>query len=255
MSGRRTILGLSLLCALFVCAISAASASAVGTTAFTCVQGPTPQFVDEHCTSEGPGTKKFEHVEIAVGTTTEITATNDTTGTTDPVVIHSILGGVEFTIDANKVHLTGSCKNETVGEVMQNHCKDVVIAFSELSVTPAALKCSVLAGEIKTNKITTVTREEGGTKGAGVNHVPEGAGTPFAEFKIGGAECKLGKEFTIKLAGNFVGVPSGATVQYTEKSTKGEGAEGLFIGKSPASLTGVLTERMLGGNPTSLTTK
>jgi hypothetical protein len=256
MSGRRTIVGLALLGALFVCAISASSASAAGTTAFTCVsvfEGA--QFEDEHCKTPKAGGSGFKHEEIEVGKTTEITTTNNVTGaTTETAVIHSILGGVEFTIDSQEVHATGSCKNETVGEVMQWHCKKVFATFTKLAVTPASLKCEVVGGELKTKEMTAVTRETVGGKGPGLNYVPEAPGTVFMEFEIGGAECKLGKP-TIKVTGNAVGKPSGATLTFDEASTKGEGTEGLFIGKSSASVTGVATARMVGGNPIVATKK
>jgi hypothetical protein len=257
MNGRKAVLGVALLGALFVCALGAASASAKGTTAFTCVKtGIEPQFVDEHCTQESFGTKEFKHQEIPAGETTEVTATNNVTGSeTSTAVMHLILGGIEFTIDATNVSATGSCKNETVGEVMQWHCKEVVATFTGLTVTPASLKCEVLTGEIKTKSMTVLTRETAGGKGPGLNYTPEaGAGTSFARFEIGGASCKLGKP-AIEAVGNVIGKPNGATLTFDEASTKGEAGEGLFIGKAPASVTGVATGRMLGGNPITVTKK
>jgi hypothetical protein len=261
MNGRKAVLGVALLGALFVCALGAASASAKGTTAFTCVsvfEGA--QFEDEHCKTPKAGGSGFKHEEIEVGKTTEVTATNNVTGaTTELAIIHLTVGGVESTIHSQEVHATGSCKNETVGEVMQNHCKKVFAAFKKLSVTPASLKCEVLTGEIKTSELTSVTRETETGKGPGVNFVPAaGAGTPFAEFKVGGASCAVGKEVTIKVTGNAVGVPNGATLNFTEASTKGTApGEGLSIGKASASVTGVATGRTAGagGNPITVTKK
>jgi hypothetical protein len=261
MTGRRTIVGLSLLCALFVCAISASSASAAGTTAFTCVPELGGEWEDEHCkVNVGKGKGNFEHEEIAVGTTTEITSTNNVTGSeTSTAVLHSILGGVEFTIDSEEVHATGSCKNETVGEVMQNHCKKVKVNYKKLKVTPESLKCKVtgpVEGEITTKELTSVTRETETGKGPGVNFTPEAPATLFAEFVLGGPECKLGAAVTIKVTGNAVGKISGATLTFDEASTKGTATgEGLFIGKSAASYTGVQTVRMVGGNPITITKK
>jgi hypothetical protein len=257
MTGRRTIVGLSLLCALFVCAISASSASA-GTTAFTCVPVPSgAQFTDEHCLTKGTG-KGFIHEEITVGTTTEITSTNDKTGTPEPAVLHSILGGIEFTIDSEEVHATGSCKNELAadGVTMQNHCKKVFVTYKKLKVTPESLKCEVITGQIKTEELTSVTRQTVTGKGPGVNFTPQAPATVFAKFTLGPkATCKLG-EPTIEVKGNAVGKISGATLTFDEGSTKGtESGEGLFIGKSAASYTGVQTVRMLGGNPITITEK
>jgi hypothetical protein len=258
MTGRKTIIGLSLLCALFVCSMSAASASAKGTTAFTCVPQVFGEWEDAHCkTFVGSPNGSFAHEEIEVGKTTEITGTNNVTGSeTSTAVLHSILGGVEFTIDSEEVHATGSCKNETVGEVMQNHCKKVKVNYKKLKVTPESLKCSITGGEITTNELTTVTRETETGKGPGVNFTPEAPATIFAEFVVGGAECKLGAATTIKVSGNAVGKISGATLTFDEASTKGTATgEGLFIGKAAASYTGITTTRMLGGNPITITKK
>jgi hypothetical protein len=68
MSGRKAIVGLSLLCALVFCAFGAATASAAGgSTAFTCVKGAaSADFEDEHC-DKGKVGGGFGHVEIAPG--------------------------------------------------------------------------------------------------------------------------------------------------------------------------------------------
>jgi hypothetical protein len=152
------------------------------------------------------------------------------------------------------VHATGSCKNETVGEVMHWHCKKSVRHLQKLTVTPASLKCEITGGEIKTNEMTAVTRETETGKGPGVNFVPEG-GLPFAKFTLGGAGCKLGAP-TVEVKGNAVGKISGATLTFDEGSTKGTASgEGLFIGKSAASVTAIGTGRMVGGNPIGVTKK
>jgi hypothetical protein len=265
MSGPRSIIGLALVGALLACAVSASSASAKGTTAFTCVAvAANREFEDEHCAKgKVDANAGFKHEEIEVGTTTEVTATNNVTGAeTSPAVIHLNIAGFELIIDSEAVQATGSCRNETVGnekigKEMQNHCKEVVTIFTQLKTTPESFKCEVLGGELRTNNMTVLTRETETGKGPGLNYTPEaGAGTPFIEFKLGGASCVIGKEVTIKVTGNAVGVPSGSTVTFNEKSTTGVGAEGLFIGKAPASVTGIGTVRMAGaGNPIAITKK
>lgn len=88
MTGRRAIVGLTLLSALIVCAFAAPNAMAVqGTTAYTCKPEPNPGagtkgFKDEHCTEAVTGTKaNWVHEEIKPDTKTEVTATNNETTT------------------------------------------------------------------------------------------------------------------------------------------------------------------------------
>jgi hypothetical protein len=66
MNGRRAILDLCMLCALLVSAFAAQSASAAGTTGFTCKAGAAEAgFSDAHCLTPAVGAAvKFTHVAI-----------------------------------------------------------------------------------------------------------------------------------------------------------------------------------------------
>jgi hypothetical protein len=59
MTGRRAIIGLSLICALAFAAFGAANASALGTTQFTCKPGTGAGFSEAHCTSAVPSGASF----------------------------------------------------------------------------------------------------------------------------------------------------------------------------------------------------
>lgn len=73
MIGSRSMVGLSLLCALVFCAAAVQSASAAGTTAFSCVRvvGKTGEFTDADCAGKSANkTGEYEHKEFTPGTTT-----------------------------------------------------------------------------------------------------------------------------------------------------------------------------------------
>ena len=78
---RRAVVGLSMLCALLVCALAAQSASgatAVNTTAFTCVKAESGAgFSDEHCDNEVSKEAKFKHEVVPLNETKSINATNE----------------------------------------------------------------------------------------------------------------------------------------------------------------------------------
>ncbi|MGB7686546.1 MAG: hypothetical protein WBL45_12290, partial [Solirubrobacterales bacterium] len=108
---RRAVAGLSLLSALIFCAFVAPSAHAIvtkvsqNTTSFTCISaGGTGDFKDAHCDEKGTaGKEAFKHEVMAVGTTTNLNATNKnvTNGTKDhePVVIKGTIGLAKVTIE------------------------------------------------------------------------------------------------------------------------------------------------------------
>src|ERR1700704_6916600 len=113
---RRTAVGLALICALFLCALAAQSASAAegkNTTAFTCVEGGTKDFSDAHCDSSvAAGTGKFGHVAIAVGTPTAISVTNAKTknNTTEstPIIQKGTIAGIASEIECKTLSGEGS---------------------------------------------------------------------------------------------------------------------------------------------------
>lgn len=87
MSRKRAVLGLSLLCALFVSAWAASSTAAgeakIITTAFRCHEQSSPAgdaegFSDEHCTVAATGKNvKVEHTEIGPASALDATASNE----------------------------------------------------------------------------------------------------------------------------------------------------------------------------------
>ncbi len=114
MIGRKSIVGLSLLAALALCAFMAQGASAAfGTatnlTAFTCVEGKgNKDFSDAHCDNPvTPETGKFGHVAIPLNTKTKIETTNEATKNEtkerEPAILKGSLLGATVTITCKKV--------------------------------------------------------------------------------------------------------------------------------------------------------
>jgi hypothetical protein len=107
MTARKVPAGLLLLCALVLSAFAASSASAAGTTVFTCEPVPTgAEFKDEHCTTAQVGGAGFKHTAIAAGVATEVTGTNEKTASSTtaatPAIFHLVLSTVPVTITAKK---------------------------------------------------------------------------------------------------------------------------------------------------------
>jgi hypothetical protein len=262
MTGRRAAVGLSLLCALVFSAFAAQSASALGTTAFTCkpfvgVAG-SKGFSDEHCEKAAEGISvKFVHEAFAGATgvvgTNEKTASETTKSTT--AVLHTITVGLEVTIECKKVSSTGTLENKEIENAekqkeMVAAGSAVTISYSECTVSKP-LKAGVEICQVKEPIVakansTTVKQEN-------VTFSPSGAN--FTEITL---ENKAPEVCTIKgtfpITGNAIGKPAGpATAPGATLVFTGEGS--LKFGASAASLTATETIRMsgAGGNPISLT--
>jgi hypothetical protein len=186
MTRHKSILGALALCAISLCAF-AASASASGSTAYTCKEAVgTPQYTDATCETESP-TGKFSTVEIPFETTTEVTG---------EAVGSSTLAGTialtKVTITCTSAPSTGDVKNIKPGEEMQAHGTKTVIDYSGCSAGPAAKPgvCEVEdliggkgnKGTILTNPLTSVTSSSGAEDF--ITFSPETAGEPFAKFKL-----------------------------------------------------------------------
>src|ERR1700761_419337 len=169
MTTRKSVLGLSLFCALLVCAFTAVSASAnapekEGTTLFTCKKGQTG-FSDEHCTPAGAGGTAFGHVLSPIGTKTEVTGSNEKTKNTTkeatPAVLTSIVGGVEVEIVCAKVTSTGEVVNEEMATEEKRHTivdSNGVMIYSGCTVPkPAGQECKIKEGKITTNPLKSIS--------------------------------------------------------------------------------------------------
>jgi hypothetical protein len=121
-NGRRAIIGLCMLSALLVNAFAAQGASAAGTTGYTCVEDPNGPLMGEHCLASGGSGTKHKHASIANNTTTELTASNETTGgVKDVMVLQATVAGASFKLTATTMTASGWMTNAEEGGEMFAH--------------------------------------------------------------------------------------------------------------------------------------
>jgi hypothetical protein len=271
MIGRRSVVGLSLLCALAFCAFAAQSASAataVNTTMFTCVDvGSVGDFTDEHCDNTGvPGKEKFGHVAVTNPSGTEIDVSNqkvtNSTKDAEPALLKSKVAGTKVTIECTAVKnnaAKSSLKNVET-EKKHNIEGSSVTEFSTCNVKELT-KCVVAEPIVASANVKGVEGLEGpkGEKNAmGLEYEGSGVEKTFAtvEFKNKGAEsCAVNlKSFPVK--GSAISTcgqttesaqenkDCGATLVFTEKFKM----QTLKLGVENAEFSTILTPFMAGAN-------
>lgn len=236
MTGRKTIIGICLLCALPFSATAAQSAAAAtkGTTAFTCQDAATGagHFKGAHCKPGDAGTgANWDHVAISESFTTEFDGSNDTTsGGTEPLKLKATVAGIEIEIVATGVFAEGSVENKrtATGEHYVHGTTVNLGAPVYTSVTvakPAGKGCKIdkdaggavgLEGLVEGNTTTATTEGQGDAVKFST------VGAPFATFFIQGCAGNKGLEAlnkTYEVSGTVKGVPNGATVAFTHTST------------------------------------
>jgi hypothetical protein len=234
-----------MLCALVFSAFAAQSASALGTTAFTCKEEAKAEFKykDAHCkeVSTGGNTGKFNHVAFAVPT--EIIGTNEKTEAETtlprPSKLHATLNGVKVTLDATGVSGTGTMENKEVGTEMVASGTGV-ITYTGVTVTPPFEEnCEVAGGSVVTSKLKAETVP------TGLKFAPE-TGEVFATFEIvtkAGAHaevCPIIKKYSV--VGSVIGTIEGATTTSTAAGTTAQGTLRLESKEGPkAGLDGAIT--------------
>lgn len=253
MIGRRAIVGLSLLCAFLFCAFAASSASAVGTTAVTCVEKEGGDFKDAHCGEQvKAGEGKFAHTEISPGSTTEISLTNEktlnSTKEAQPLFFSGTLSGAKVEFTCTTVSGTGTLANEEPEKGIMRTTGNAVIEASKCTVAKPA-KCTVKEPFVWDAHFKTY---ESGAE-MGIELTPKNE-KQFGFWEMQGSECSL-KGTKIAIEGSFKGTVGGttegkgATWGFTPASTAG-----LKWGGNPYTLTGSVTPRMKEGNPIAFTT-
>jgi hypothetical protein len=248
MTGRRAVIGLSLLSALVFCAFAAPNAMALkGTTAFTCVHVLTgAQFAntDEHCAKPVGGlTEGFKHEEIAPNTKTKTTVSNTETGSKLSFPkFKSTIAGTEFELEAGGFHSSNNSfmENKEVEKQMFTTGEGGGEFINVIVNKPA--KCTVK--NIILNEKDTATTVVNATEMYGEQKAA--AGGNFASFVLEGAECAL-KGVTIEVKGSAKyniskeeGHNDGATWNFTTAGTEGT----LKVGEQKAKFEGTLTPRM-----------
>jgi hypothetical protein len=259
----RTAVGFSLLCACVFCAFAAPSASAKGTTAFTCVKGGGAlDFTDAHCDNEvTPGSGSFGHVSLGTEPKViEVTNAGTKSATTEstPLVLNATITGAPIEISCAKVNGSATITNKEIGGVMQNEGREISMNISECVFLKPA-QCSLKAGELKlATKVTSLTVENIKGTEMGVKFEPEKFAGVLFEAEIEGAECPF-KGKVAQVVGSTTATgprPStevtasrGATMVVTKEMT----AETLKVAGASASISSTLTVKTSTA-PVTLTT-
>ena len=270
MIGRRAAVGLSLLCALVLCAFAAQSASAakaVNTTAFTCVAGAGQKdFSDAHCdTKVTAGTGKFGHEAVALNETKSLDADNETTGgATNPIVLlgKALGAATEITCSSMNTNTGGSAVHNVEAEKKHTMTGNGAAEFTECSVQKPA-KCDVKE-PIEVNAVFEGVEGLGpGKNEMGVEFKPA-EGKPFASITYinkGAESCALNGK-NINVTGSAIGTSNisqtnswtGATIVFnhakiTEAKTLLFGGEtaGVQLTTTPKGASG-------GAHPIPITT-
>jgi hypothetical protein len=245
MTGRRTIVGLWMLCALALSAFAAQSASATtkGTTAFTCKKtGAGGGFTKSHCKPADAGSGEYSHVAVAENTTTEIKGTNQNTAAETTKATNLILkvtvGGVELELQATGLAGEGWTENRKDPGTGEHYLVDAgMTQFTGVTVQkPAGKGCKVYTdnegvkgaeGVVDTAQLSVTSKGQGDF----LKFEPT-EGSTFARFIFDGCSPAVPAcEGTWEVTGSLKGVPEGATVRFshtevtTQNTLKGKGSK------------------------------
>jgi hypothetical protein len=267
MIGRKTVLGLSLLCAFVFSAIAVQSASAApvesnNTTAVTCVKQAkaTFKFKDADCSVESAekGTKgEFEHVALTTKSG-EATAIEGVKVGANPILIGEAFG-VKAEVECKKAVTSEATVVNTESEKKHKVSGQATTTFSEGCTVTNQKNCTVK----EPIKAVTIYRgvdgevAKGGKEEMGTEFKPK-TGTTFTTLEFSGAFCLLPAKAEVTGTATATGVGAGKTPTYsgsTLKFTKAMTEETLKFAGNPASFTLESTVKMTeSGNPISLTT-
>lgn len=257
MIGHRTLLSLCVVGALAISAVTASGSAAVtGYKAFTCKKvGPGGNFKKAHCKKEDAGSGEWTHQPPTTPTNTAITITNANNGfetkTTVELRERGKIAGLETEVVCKGVSSEGgTLSNKTNGEENYVHA-DVILKYTECSVTkPAGRNCVVTGGAITTNQLTATTENQG----MSILIKPK-EGTTFTTIPISNCLNNIPPTNNYPVAGSFKVTEievDGSTffVSHEEVTTQG----GFTFGGQPSGLDGAVTLKGPSGDGLSFTT-
>lgn len=264
MTKYRTIVGLCMLCALAIGAFAAQGAVAAtkGTTAFTCKkknEAGGAGFSKAHCKS-GDATASgaaYEHVAFAEGITTELTGSNEKTGSntesTTPVRLRNAQAGVDYEIEAGRVSGVGSVTNAKDPVTGEHYVHGVaVVSFEEVVVTkPSGKGCTVKGGKITSNELKATTKGQGDFL-----HFEPATGSAMTSYELEGCSV-VALNGVQEVTGSISCPVDGATVTCTHSATTALGTLKERGFKSGIEGTMTLSAREKGAGeytPLSVTT-
>jgi hypothetical protein len=235
MNGRKTVIGLAVLCALAISAFAASSASA--NTAFLCSKSAeVKDKVGAHCL-DIPGTKEWGHVKIEKNVKTTITGTNantaEETKTARSSKLRGTAAGVETEVICTTVSGNGSMENKEEGATMWAEGTGT-INYSGCSVSkPAGKGCVVTGGVVNTKELKATTK--------GLTNqllFTPASGTEFASVTI--SSCSVaGLNNTFPVTGEIKGTTEGGTTTSTHTGTTEQNT--LKFAGQKAGLDGAIT--------------
>lgn len=232
MTVRKTIVGLSVLCALLFSVVAAANASAAtGTTLFTCSKSATVKdFTNADCTST-TGTKEWGHVAFTGSTPLQ------TKSASAKQVLTGTLAGIAVELEATGVEV-----NTTLNNTVQNNAGPPMSFSGETALTYTGVTvkkpepCKVPGGKVSTKQLKFNSTIGTTKKTTGVKFEPA-TGTTFAEITLEGCGATP-PNGTYPVKGTVTGYsPSpGSILAFSSES------ESLTLGGNPAVLTGETTQ-------------
>ncbi len=252
MTGSRTILGLSILCAMAISAIAAQAASALGQTTVTCVEtAPTKDYASAHCVPGDPG-NKFGHVPVTEQTHSKTHNANTNATTTGPsnTIFKETIAATNLEFESTgTVEVLGTLKNEEVGGEMRGSAESDAngITFNGVVVkAPAGKGCKVFEdkggvkgaeGVIKSKPVKARTVQNGA-----IDEVLMEPVTPavFATFFIEGCEAVVPEALrgkwevtgSVKCPSNGATIVCSHTSITTQNTLKGKGSKAGMEGKA-----------------------
>ena len=275
MIGRKTIIGLALVCALALGALAAQGASAAGNgqTIFECASGG-EGFSDAHCDNTGTG---FHHAAFPE-TSTEITLSNEKTKESTTAAEHAVLfigllhGFTNVEITCTNVEGTGTAKNSLSGTIHKGSGSGTILFNNGTGVFCHTNQSGCEGGsatqgarvgtaanpgvKVEGESVEGSTLKEGGVSGGhGLKFKPQGETTQFTTVTFEGT-CGLHSFGAIPVNGSVIATAGG--------TREGRGAtawlipgemESLTVGGSAATLEGKATlKRKSTGNALTFTT-
>jgi hypothetical protein len=245
MIGRKSVIGIAVLCALAVSAFAAASASAEQR-AYTCdSSAAVKEFKDAHCLTKVESGATVGHT-LLPETSTAITGTNaNTTEETKAAAVSKLLGalsGVVTEVQCTTLGGTGSLTNAAASVSGTG-----TIEYTGCTVTkPAGKGCVVTGGAVTTKELSATTAGQAANK---LKFTPK-EGTEFATVPIEKCEtASLNNKFPV--TGSLIADTSGATTTTTHAGVTTQNT--LKFGGVKAGIEGALTISTSGGSPVTLT--
>jgi hypothetical protein len=243
---------LALLSALALCALAAPSIAqaGTGTTAYKCVfEGGTEDFEDASCKHNlGHQNGVYGHVPIATGTKTEI----ESESTLAKITLSGTIATIKAKVTCTGEKGTGFLTNEEPSA--GNHTvtgSEITSTFTgcDMDLGKTEVTCSLAGGEVTVPSAKAMDVENAHGFAMGIKFEPE-KGTTFATFTAG-ADCPSIANQTFSVTGSALGVPNGATMEFSEASTKST----LSLAGNSASYVNICNDKAAGsGDPIGATT-